>query len=82
MFDDRPQLLGLPAEVIVLVVAVLGSVVGYAWLRRATGVEPEVRAFRATDPPRRWVDPLLRVVALLAAISALLLLAILVSRAI
>ncbi len=82
MFDDRSKLFGVPTQVIVLAVAVLGSVVGFRWLRRVTGVEPEVRSFRATDPPRRGVDLLLRVVAVAAAIVALLLLAILVVRAI
>ncbi len=62
--------------------AVLCSVVGYTWLRRVTGVEPEARSFRATDPPRRWMDPSLRAAALVASIVALLALAILVSKAV
>ena len=72
----------LAGPVLVLAAAVLGSVVGYTWLRRVTGVEPEARLFRATDPPRRWLDPSLRAVALIAAIVALLALALLVSKAV
>ena len=72
----------LPGPVLVLAAAVLGSVVGAAWLRRATGLEPEARSFRATDPPRWWVDPLLRVVAVVAAVGAVLAVAILISRAV
>jgi len=72
----------LPGPVLVLAAAVLGSVVGYTWLRRVTGVESETRSFRATDPPRWWVDPLLRAIAVIAVVVAVLALALLALKAV
>jgi hypothetical protein len=52
MFDDRSTVLGVPGPLIVLAAAVIGSVVGIAWLRRIGGIEPEPRSFRATHGRR------------------------------
>jgi hypothetical protein len=49
MFDNRVSLLGLPADLLVLLVAVAGSIVGLLWLRRLLTIEPEVETFRATS---------------------------------
>jgi hypothetical protein len=52
MFDSRTSILGVPAAVIVLVAAWLAFTVGALWIRRMLRVDPEPRAFRATNRAR------------------------------
>jgi hypothetical protein len=74
MFDDRLSLMGIPAEVIVLAVAVVGSVVGLIWLRRLLTIEPEVHSFRATaGRGRSW--PAIGAAVVIIVLTALALLA-------
>jgi hypothetical protein len=74
MFDDRPSFLGLPYEAIVLAVAIVGLLVGAAWVRRISRADPEPRAFRASTP---WRPPFATSLAGAIAISGGVLLAML-----
>jgi len=48
MLDARVAFLGVPADLLVLAIAVAGSIVGLVWLRRILTIEPETHSFRAT----------------------------------
>jgi hypothetical protein len=81
MFDDRLSLMGIPAEVIVLAVAVVGSVVGLIWLRRLLTIEPEVHSFRATaGRGRSWPAIVAAVVIIVLTALALLALPAILAR--
>jgi hypothetical protein len=71
MFDSRQSIFGIPAEVIVLAVAVGAAVVGLLWLRSIVTIESEVHSFRATDPRGR---PWIAIVAIVAVVTVLALL--------
>lgn len=53
MFDSRVAFLGMPANGLVLVVAVAASIIGLVWMRRMLTIEPETHSFRATSPRTR-----------------------------
>lgn len=56
VFDQRIDIFGIPVDLIVLAIGVVGGVVGLLWLRRILTIEPETRSFRATaGRDRPWV---------------------------
>jgi hypothetical protein len=69
MFDSRVDVLGLPLSTVIVAVAFVVLVAGFAWMRRITGVEREPRTFRATTRPDPF-DRSMRAVALAAVVFA------------
>jgi hypothetical protein len=71
MFDNRVSVIGIPADVIVLAVAVGAAIIGLLWLRRIVTIEPEVHSFRSTAGHERSWSAIAGVVALVALIALL-----------
>ena len=56
MFRNTVNVGGLPANVIILVLGIIGTLLAFYFVRRALDIEPEVHSFRATAPrPPNWL---------------------------
>ncbi len=56
MFRSTVNVGGLPAGVIVLIFGIVGTLLGWLFMRRALTIEPETHNFRATAPDRpNWL---------------------------
>jgi H+/Cl- antiporter ClcA len=56
MFRNTMNVGGVPANVIVLALGIIGTFIGSWLMRRALAIEPEVHSFRTTAPkPANWL---------------------------
>jgi hypothetical protein len=49
-FRQETEVLGLPANVLILLLGIGATLVGLWWMRRTLDIEPEMHSFRATAP--------------------------------